>query len=59
MTTTDPTRPAEPAREVMVQRNLRVPLGLWDAGKAKAGAETPPRDISTLVRDLLSGYVAD
>lgn len=41
----------------MVQRNLRVPLDLWDRAAAKAAAEQPPRAVSDVVRDLLTRYV--
>lgn len=46
-----------PTKEPMVQRNVRVPLDLWDAAAAKGAQEQPPRGISDIVRDQLTSYV--
>lgn len=59
MTTPAPVKIKPAAREPMMQRNLRVPVGLWDAAAAKGGAETPSRGISDVVRDLLREYVGE
>lgn len=46
-----------PPKEPMVQRNLRVPLALWNAAAEKGATEDPPRAVSDVVRDLLGSYV--
>lgn len=51
-------RPKRPAKEPMVQRNLRVPRVLWDGAAEKGEREDPPRGVSDIVRDLLAEYVA-
>lgn len=56
--TTDADTTTE-AKVPMVQRNLRVPLDLWDAAAAKGRDEDPPRGVSDVVRDLLTDYVAE
>lgn len=46
-----------PRKEPMVQRNLRVPLSLWDAAAELAAQEDPPRAVSDVVRAELARYV--
>lgn len=55
---TAPAKRAPAAPKVpMVQRNLRVPLDLWDAAASKGAQEDPPRAVSDVVRDALAAYV--
>lgn len=49
--------PVKAPKVPMVQRNLRVPLTIWNAAAQKAAAEDPPRGVSDVVRDLLTQYV--
>lgn len=43
------------SRTVLVSRNVRVDVALWD--EAKAYADADDELISEVVRDLLAGYV--
>jgi hypothetical protein len=52
-----PDTATAPAKVPMVQRNVRVPLDLWDGAAAKGAQEDPPRGISDIVRDQLAEYV--